>query len=284
VAWIADQYRDIICGAMSRGDDRQICEIAAEFYDRLFSRPVKDWSIGKVVSDGATWAIQLSDQTWLVRCCTTKQWSISDRAEVNNLKCKQHHVAEKMGAPLAYLEGLYDGVRSLEEFHGTSLATLQDKIRAAQEASETQLDLLLRLQRQVVQRKKQLANKRVIQQVMARATVDGVAMPDPPVETITVDNAKHVFKRVSGIYFIYRDQRLWYVGKAYDISKRLKTKTHPSQCTDLVSVVRLPRHRVHVAELYYIWKYRPPANGEVRKEASDEQRFKKQENQSECAA
>jgi len=284
VAWIADQYRDIICGAMSRGDDRQICEIAAEFYDRLFSRPVKDWNIGRVVSDGATWAIELCDQTWLIRCCTTKQWSISDRAEANNFNCKQHHVAEKMGAPLAYLEGLYDGVRSLEQFHGASLATLQEKIGAARQAAEKECDLLVRLQRQVEQRKKQLANKRIIQDVMARATVDGCNMPDPPLEAITVDNAKDVLKGVSGIYFIYRDKRLWYVGKAYDISKRLRSSTHPSQSTDLVSVVRLPRHKIHVAELYYIWKYRPPANGEVRKEVSDEKRLKERENEAECAA
>jgi hypothetical protein len=119
---------------------------------------------------------------------------------------------------------------------------------------------------------------------MLRATTEECAMAAPPIEAISVDNAKIVFKGMSGVYFIYRDHRIFYVGKAYDVAKRIADAKHPSQDTDLINVVRMPRWKIHIAELYYIWKYRPPANGEVRKEAEDEKRFQEEQSTIESVA
>lgn len=284
MAWIADTYRQIISAAMASGDEQQICEIAHEFYDRLFSNPVKEWDIGRIISDRWNWSMQLNDGTWLVRCCSTKQWSISDRPNSTNFYCKQHSVAEKLGVPLCYLEGIYDAVRSMEEFHGTSLSLLQDKLQSTNKDIEHQYALLVRLGNEVAKRRRQLSKNSVLELIMLRATTEECAMAAPPIEAISVDNAKIVFKGMSGVYFIYRDHRIFYVGKAYDVAKRIADAKHPSQDTDLINVVRMPRWKIHIAELYYIWKYRPPANGEVRKEAEDEKRFQEEQSTIESVA
>jgi hypothetical protein len=276
LAWIADTYREIISAAVAAGDDRQIAEIASEFYDRLFDRPVRNWDVGEIVSNGATWSMKLDDGVWLVRCCSTKQWSISDRPDATNIHCKQHRVAERLGAPLAFLEGLYEGVRSLEQFHGTPLVSLNEKVAKARQDVEKQCELLFHLERQAEKKKKLLSQKNILQEITLRATTDGLTLPAPPKEAITVQDAKDAFKGISGVYFVYRELELWYIGKAYDVAKRLRSKSHPSEETDLVSVVRLPKHRIHLAEMFYIWKYRPQANGEVRLEVRDEQRAEKQ--------
>jgi hypothetical protein len=284
VAWIADTYRQIISAAMASGDEKQICEIAHEFYDRLFSNPVKEWNIGRIISDGWNWSMQLNDGTWLVRCCSTKQWSISDQPNSTNLHCKQHSVAEKLGVPLSYLEGLYDAVRSMEEFHGTSLSLLQEKLQSTKKDIEHQCGLLLRLENEAARRKQQLSKKSVLQRIMLCATTEEGTMAEPPGEAISVDNAKTVFKGMSGVYFIYRDHRIFYVGKAYDVAKRITDAKHPSEETDLINVVRMPKWKIHIAELYYIWRYRPPANGEVRKGVEDEKRFQEQQSTIESVA
>jgi hypothetical protein len=284
VAWIADTYRQIIAAAIADGDQAKVCAIAKEFYDRLFERPVKSWNVGRIISDGGIWAMEIEQGKWLVRCCSTKQWSISDTPGGSSVTCKQHRVAEKLGAPLAYLEGLYDAVTSLEAFHGTCLSALQSKLDRTVEQVHARCATLMSLNDSLEKAKKKLQRKSVLETVISRATVDGADMPSPPKEAISVDDAKIAFKGMSGVYFIYRDRKLLYIGKAYDVAKRLCDKSHPSVDADLVSVVRLPKHSIHRAELYYIWKYGPPANGEIRLEVRDEQRQADQKPQPQCVA
>jgi hypothetical protein len=88
-------------------------------------------------------------------------------------------------------------------------------------------------------------------------------LPKPPSETVSVPCVVQNLAGVSGVYFIWRDGEIVYVGRADCLSKRFKNH-HIAEPPDHVSVIAMPENETHLAELVYIAAYKPRLNKEVR--------------------
>ena len=88
-------------------------------------------------------------------------------------------------------------------------------------------------------------------------------LPKPPSETVSVPCVVQNLAGVSGVYFIWRDGEIVYVGRADCLGRRFKNH-HVAEPSDHVSVIAMPENETHPAELVYIAAYRPRLNKEVR--------------------
>lgn len=263
VAYIADLYRRRIEQAFKERDKVSLCRIAKEFYSRVFKKPFQDWECRSVFSNQAFFAIEIGDGRFACRCRRTGEWLIGSDPRQCASDMKQHQVVEALSIPFAFLEGVFTGVTIAERHAGESLNTIEQKRTDAIESLNRAMDALSNINSQIASRQKLVAADSITVVDGSMFVLDDSCPSSPPNRVSLVHDAKSALKGVCGIYFVYRDSELIYVGKAYDVGRRLSGH-HVATDSDYVSVVSMPQRDIHLAELFYIYRLRPRMNHEVR--------------------
>ena len=101
-------------------------------------------------------------------------------------------------------------------------------------------------------------------------------LPSPPTQTVSVSCAAENMIGVSGIYFIWREGQIVYVGRSRCVASRLKSH-HVAEPSDHVSVVAMPNSETYIAELVYIAAFRPRLNSQVRDSIQEKKKRRKSE-------
>jgi len=199
------------------------------------------------------------------------RWLASTFSEDSPSKSDPHHVAvERLGVPFAFLEGISFCVECFEEIG------MENVRNRKLEFEQEQLDVAMKnyAQWKLTIRDIETRAKSKYWKKMARTRAEAFATlhecnepPMPPTDTVSLDIARKAFVGVSGIYFLWKSDEIEYVGRSNCIGSRLSPSHHRAQSGHRVSVVSMPIPDSWIAECFYIWKYRPPLNGPVRKAA-----------------
>jgi len=217
--------------------------------------------------------------------------SVGDRPEFRD----QHDVAvTRFGAPYAFLEGISYCMECYRASHSRStLKVLSQEMAAAMRDLEKVKDAIIYCVRQrreldekLLDAQERLRTEPFLDTCIAKATVSSAlpeSPPSPPAATVSPEAARLVFKGVSGVYFLWKDDTIDYVGRANCISSRLSPRHHRLMPHHRVSVVRMNRADSWVAEPYYIWRFRPPLNKEIQNSIS-EQGFEERQEREYAAA
>lgn len=264
VAYIADLYRRRIGQAFKQRDKASLCRIAKEFYSRVFKKPFEDWECRSIFSNPAFFAIEIGGGRFACRCRRTGEWLIGSDPRQCESDTKNHQVVETLSIPFAFLEGVFSGVTIAERQGGLDLEALCQKRKSTIESCERAMDALLNINSQIASRQKLAYADAITVVEHSTCACDNEDPASPPARAGLVHDAKSTLKGVCGIYFVYRDSELIYVGKAYDIGRRLSGH-HVAADSDYVSVVSMAPREIHLAELYYIYRLRPKLNHEVRR-------------------
>lgn len=263
MAYIADLYRRRIEQAFEQRDKVSLCRIAKEFYSRVIKKPFEDWECRSVFSNQAFFAIEVGEGRFVCRCRRTGEWLIGSDPRQCSSEAKQHYVVEQLSIPFAFLEGVFSGVTIAERHAGQSLEAIDQKRINAIESLNRAMDTLSNINSQIANRKKLVDADSIAVINGSMFAHDNKDPPDPPECAGLVLDAKSMLKGVCGIYFVHRDSELIYVGKAYDVGRRLSGH-HVAADSDYVSVVSMAPSEIHLAELFYIYRLRPKLNHEVR--------------------
>lgn len=204
------------------------------------------------------------------------RWFVSDsfvdRPEVGD----RHDVAvTRFGAPYAFLEGISYCMECYRASHSRStLKALVDEIADAMRKLEQVKGAInycisqhRELGENLLDKQERLRTEPFLDICMAKATASlasSESPPPPPAATVSPEAARLVFKGVSGIYFLWKDDSIDYIGRANCIGSRLHPGHHRLKPHHRVSVVRMNRADSWVAEPYYIWWLRPTLNKEIQ--------------------
>ena len=191
------------------------------------------------------------------------------------------HFVNYTAAPFSFFEGIRFALECMEnvqhEENDRIFVSLEQKRLEANRNYEFELakwgDIRSdydRLKRKVAKMQQELRAARYVtaSQNAVSLPVAGLRammgeLPKPPSETVSVPCVVQNLAGVSGVYFIWRDGEIVYIGRADCISKRFK-KHHIAEPSDHVSVIAMPENETHLAEPVYIAAYRPRLNKEVR--------------------
>lgn len=89
-------------------------------------------------------------------------------------------------------------------------------------------------------------------------------LPDPPAPFGSAFDLRYDIPDISAVYFLYREGRIEYVGKAVDLYKRVGglhgLRHHALESADQISWLEFDEDYLVFAEHYYIWLCRPGRN------------------------
>lgn len=88
-------------------------------------------------------------------------------------------------------------------------------------------------------------------------------MPDPPPPMCNAKTAINM-NIGSGVYFAWKHEKCFYVGKSTSISSRLKNHDKIFFDDD-ISWINMPKKEMDINELFYIWLLRPKGNSQSNK-------------------
>lgn len=204
------------------------------------------------------------------------RWYVGESSDARPDVRDQHDVAvTRFGAPYAFLEGISYCMECYRVSHSRStLKVLSEEIANAMRDLEKAKDAIIYCVRQqreldekLLDKQERLRTEPFLDICMAKATASlasSESPPPPPAATVSPEAARLVFKGVSGIYFLWKDDSIDYVGRANCIGSRLHPSHHRLKPHHRVSVVRMNRADSWVAEPYYIWWLRPTLNKEIQ--------------------
>jgi hypothetical protein len=195
------------------------------------------------------------------------RWHAAERADDEPQLTDAHHVAvSKLGAPFAFLEGLQFGIECVAAAGVAAVKNKQASVAASEMERAVERYVLWRTEAKRMERRVKSKHFQKMAKELSAATWSvGDEMPDPPEQTTTVEIARAAFAETPGIYFLWGDSEIEYVGRANRIGKRISPSHHRLQPHHRVSIIEMPASESWVAECYYIWKYRPVLNGQVAK-------------------
>jgi len=191
------------------------------------------------------------------------------------------HFVNYTAAPFSFFEGIRFALECMEnvqhEENDRIFVSLEQKRLEANRNYEFELAKWVdirsdcdRLKKRIAELNEELRSARYVtaSQKAVSLPVAGLQammdeLPKPPSETVSVPCLIQNLAGVSGVYFIWRDGEIVYVGRADCLSKRFKNH-HIAEPSDHVSVIPMPENETHLAELVYIAAYRPRLNKEVR--------------------
>lgn len=92
------------------------------------------------------------------------------------------------------------------------------------------------------------------------AAVDWCVYPAPPKPMLPVNESCNM-PETFGIYFVWRDERIVYVGQSRRLVRRCNSKYHSRIREDeWISWLTLPAHELYFAECFYVGALRPERN------------------------
>lgn len=145
--------------------------------------------------------------------------------------------------------------------------SLEFKLRQAEEAMpdlQKQLRLLDRARRRVLwlDRLARRLKKEVAWHATHYPSQDMPPVPDP----MSKVSEKPIFPASPGIYFIWCDQKVAYVGQSGNLSRRVTSSHERIAPNDWASFLEFHEGDLTFVECYYIWRCKPERNfGQSRK-------------------
>jgi hypothetical protein len=194
----------------------------------------------------------------------------------------RHDIAvSRFGAPFAFLEGIEYCIKCYTQ--ATAIAEMrivhEEFIRQQSDLEKlsTAIAYSLRVKAEI-EDKIRLAEQEIFAEPFvsgclkkaATAAEQATDLPEPPIDTVSPDVARRIFKGVSGVYFLWDGASIVYVGRANCIGSRLSPSHHRLNQGHMISVVQMSRSDSWAAEPYYIWRYRPPLNKEIHNSISEQ--------------
>lgn len=154
-------------------------------------------------------------------------------------------------------------VEILEREHGKSLDEDALNEESAREYREA-IDAAARLA--VVEAEQRLATKAlIVSTVSAMAPHLGGLYPPVPMSGRVPIAEEPSLPEASGVYFIWRDDVVQYVGQSINLSGRVKASHEHVLPGESATYVLLPREELNFAESFYIGVCRPPRNFGLRR-------------------
>lgn len=290
----ADDYHFEINSIIKSGDRDRITQIIETFYHRNdFTR----WSFVSIEhqSDWG-WAIKIHDYE---HDCDIRISYDSDknRWEWNNRRIADADMAENLGVPSSYLMGLADALHWSKEANSNAISSQRALDQATKLLSEKKAALDRRKER-LEKREAAIAENadafyiekevesRVRKKVRAfnretgRKTAELIS--DMKAELLVSNQFRHQYKDWpgvplpavspvrngqktdlpprSGIYFVWRDGEVNYVGQSIRLNQRASLSHQRIEPGDKLSWVEVPRSELNYAECHYIALCRPPSN------------------------
>ena len=86
-------------------------------------------------------------------------------------------------------------------------------------------------------------------------------MPPPPSEFVDPCELEGI-ERFSGIYFLYNEKAIRYVGKSNNVPQRAGGKHEHKKVGDKVAWLNFPKTEIDRVELFYIWLLAPQRNSQ----------------------
>lgn len=202
-------------------------------------------------------------------CRDGGRWLVCEQPDERPRLDDPHHAAvERLSAPYAFLEGLAYGILCVE---AVGMSEVENhRARGKAHELDAALKKYLYWSREIEQMEKRFRSARFQRMSRERSAKlqeqhEYDAPPPPPTETTSMDVALSAFEGLSGVYFLWNSEdEIEYIGRADNISKRLRTNHHVATFEHRVSIVETTKEESHLVELWYIWKYRPKSNGQVK--------------------
>lgn len=211
-----------------------------------------------------------------------QRWCVSESATKRPVPRDSYlHFTNYTGAPFSFFEGILFALECMENVENEKsdpiFVSLEQKRSEANRKYEEELGKVVRVRRDSdklraeAEKMKTLlrsagnlaASQRAVSVPICGLQAMMDALPNPPLDTVSVPCVVQNMAGVSGVYFLWRDGVIVYVGRADCISSRFKNH-HVAEPSDHVSVIAMPENETHLAELVYIAAYKPRLNKEVR--------------------
>jgi|SaaInlV_130m_DNA_3_1039695.scaffolds.fasta_scaffold20597_2 hypothetical protein len=283
----ADTFRHEIVTARKYGTADQVAAIAENFFHRT---DFSEWSFsGAPQVHGHQWTIS-------IRCHREqKDYFIGydshrNRWEWNGGVISNARMCENLGVPISYLEGISDALlHNLE--HCDNLSEREKRVTNAKKLISQKTSSLKKRSAALAKKETELceststkravlaavrkANKKsgeksaaVISQLKSQISAaqassivyqnnyEDVPTPFCPVPWRTGDE----IPLESGIYFLWRDSKIAYVGQSIKLGQRVTMSHDRTRDGDWVSWVFVPIEELDFAECFYIGTTMPPDN------------------------
>jgi hypothetical protein len=276
MAYIDELYA-MACSLEERDAD-SIVRLCQLLYRRVFYGDFGSHILGdpseckkiRITNQGFTLSFE---QKHVHYCRDGGRWLACEKPDERPRLDDPHHVAvERLSAPYAFLEGLAYGMECVD---AVGMSEVENhKAKGKSHELDAALKKWLAWSREIESMQKRFRSKKF--QSMARSRCarffeeyERDTPPSPPTETTTIDAAQAAFDGISGVYFLWDPVgKIDYVGRANNIGKRLASH-HVATNDHRVSIVETSKQESHLAELFYIWKFRPPKNCQSKAAASE---------------
>lgn len=283
----ADDFRHEIKLARQSGSADQVAAIAETFFSRT---DFSEWSFsGAPQVTGHTWSFSIRchrDQRIILIGYDSRR----NRWEWNGGVISNAGICENLGVPISYLEGISDAL--LHNLgHCANLSQREQRITNARKLISQKTSRLKKRSAALTKKEEDLceststqrevhkavrkANKKsgeksaaVISQLKSQISAaqassivyqnnyEDVPAPFCPVPWRTGDE----IPLESGIYFLWRDSKIAYVGQSVKLGNRVTMSHDRTRDGDWVSWVFVPIEELDFAECFYIGTTMPPRN------------------------
>ncbi|NBW21304.1 MAG: hypothetical protein EBR82_76425 [Caulobacteraceae bacterium] len=275
-----DQIRCIVKQAIESQNPQEMCDAAMLFASRFGGigygghlPPPYQCSRVRKRADG--FDIQLKEKT-LIFSRRLNRWLLSENADDWASPYDSFDAAvNETGVPFAFLEGIQYALECIEcaageQFRDFSydVSKAQGELAVVKSELERASCCLVELHKESNRLDRRIKGPKFKAAAHQRSKVAfaGGELPDAPTTLVSLHAAKTVFKKVSGVYFLWIDGNIDYVGRADDIAKRLSSH-HVATDEHWVSIVEMSIPDSWLNEPHYIWKHKPRLNSNVQQAA-----------------
>lgn len=274
-----DELRARIVWAHRSNNTEAMLALAHEFYERYSwsekGEPCPSYKCTAARSTMGGFSLSFGD-VHLTYSKRGKKWCVCGHPDYLPSAGDSHDVAAHMfSAPFSFLEGIAFCIECVEAAQENgALAIMERHLESKRKELELAdlrlsrvLDRYYELKQDVKSMESRLRSPDVVKgnRGKASAAAAGEDYPPPPTTTLSLDAFRAAFSGVSGVYFFWNGDSIDYVGRADCIATRVRPSHEHLEPHHRFSAIPMSIRDTHIKELYYIGRYEPPLNGQVRR-------------------
>jgi hypothetical protein len=271
----ADDFHNEIASALEYGTHEDQSRIVSTFFSRTDWRKWKFRDCVEVYENSWRIRIQVFDTKRTViigHNCTGNRWTWGSGVIASA------NLAERLGVPVAYLDGLTDSMKWLADHHNhvqrvkAAIATATDDLKRRKRLLKQQEDRIV--SGGVVKKEVRSATRKAGQKtakLIARlraemAAAQFAAQPTPwpavpaPTASPVANKSDSELPASSGVYFVWREGVVVYVGQSICLANRTVLSHERIEKDDIIGWVEVERESLNFAESYYIALCKPRLN------------------------
>jgi hypothetical protein len=273
----ADDIHDELEWIKEQNDPQKILDVASLFFKRV---DLGRWRPVKIISlTGCGWTCELESYTdsGIVSCVLRhdidrNRWEYNGHCQVR----ADAHVAEAMGVPISYLQGMSDAL----DFSSKTLKSLPGQFQRLTDIHNELRERSAKLKKREEKLTVEVVAKKVVRKVRrdcGRKTAKKIAQLQqllqsfkwrewmskthdgpyqnvpPPMCSAPSDSKETDVPAKSGVYFVWCGSLVEYVGQSVCLSNRANIANHQNiHDGDELSWLEYPRGQLDFAESYYI--------------------------------